>query len=41
MTVGCLKEREELQPEVDENGEVVHIYKLPETLDEFALESKL
>ena len=28
-------------PEVDENGEVVHIYKLPETLDEFALESKL
>ena len=24
-------------PEIDENGETVHIYKLPETLDEFQL----
>ena len=28
-------------PEIDENGEAVVIYKLPETLDEFALETKV
>ena len=28
-------------PKIDENGEAVVIYKLPETLDEFALETKV
>ena len=28
-------------PEIDDNGEAVHIYKLPETLEEFALETKV
>mmetsp|Transcript_7524 Transcript_7524/g.31324 ORF Transcript_7524/g.31324 Transcript_7524/m.31324 type:complete len:150 (+) Transcript_7524:1590-2039(+) len=28
-------------PEIDENGEAVHIYKLPETLEEFDLETKV
>ena len=28
-------------PEIDENGESVDDYKLPETLDEFALETKV
>ena len=28
-------------PEIDENGEAVDDYKLPETLDEFALETKV
>ena len=28
-------------PEIDENGEAVDDYKLPETLEEFALETKV
>ena len=28
-------------PEIDENGETVDDYKLPETLEEFALETKV
>ena len=28
-------------PEIDENGEAVADYKLPETLEEFALETKV